>query len=138
MNAAELIKKHEGYSETLYECTAGKSTIGFGRNIEQNGINLIEAELMLHNDMQECERVLAINIDAWHGLSEQRRGVLVNMMYNLGWPRLSGFKKMLEAVERLDFQAASIEMMDSKWARQVGSRAKELCSIMESNKWGIK
>ncbi|PCI53673.1 MAG: glycoside hydrolase [Alphaproteobacteria bacterium] len=135
MNSAALIKKHEGYSETLYECTAGKSTIGFGRNIEQNGINLIEAELMLHNDMMECERVLSSKVGAWQGLSEQRQGVLVNMMYNLGWPRLSGFKNMLKAVEALDFDRAAIEMMDSRWAHQVGNRAKELCSIMKTNKW---
>ena len=134
MGTIELIKKHEGYRDRLYQCSAGKSTIGYGRNIEDNGIRKDEAELMLKNDMAECETVLADKIDSWVILSEERQGVLINMMYNLGWPRLSRFKRMLKAVNDGDYQLAAIEMLDSRWAEQVGNRASELSLIMEKNK----
>ena len=134
MSTIELIKKHEGYRSKLYKCTAGKSTIGYGRNIEDNGIRADEAELMLLNDVAECEAVLKDRIGVWVILSDERQGVLINMMYNLGWPRLSRFKRMLIAVEDGDYQLAAIEMLDSRWAEQVGNRAIELSLIMESNK----
>ena len=134
MGTIELIKKHEGYRDKLYTCTAGKITVGYGRNLSDNGIRRDEAELMLKNDMAECEAVLSDRIPCWLELSETRQGVLINMMYNLGWPRLSKFKNMLKALETNDYQLAAIEMLDSRWAKQVGRRATELSLIMESNK----
>ena len=89
---------------------------------------------MLLNDVAECEAVLKDRIGVWVILSDERQGVLINMMYNLGWPRLSRFKRMLIAVEDGDYQLAAIEMLDSRWAEQVGNRAIELSLIMESNK----
>ncbi len=132
MGTIELIKRHEGYRSKPYKCTAGKVTIGFGRNIEDNGIRPDEAELMLLNDISECEAVLCDRIVNWKEHNEVRQGVLINMMYNLGWPRLSKFKKMLAAFEDKDYKLASIEMLDSKWAVQVGRRATELSDIMKA------
>jgi len=51
---------------------------------------------------------------------------MVNMCFNLGYPRLSKFKKFLAAMEDNDFETAAKEMMDSKWATQVGDRAERL------------
>ena len=135
MDKVELLIKHEAERLKMYKCTADKWTIGVVRNIEDNGIRPDESALMLSNDIKECEFILADRIDAWHGLSEQRRAVLINMVFNLGWPRFSKFKKMISAVEDLDFVRASAEMLDSKWARQVGNRAIELSDIMSTNKW---
>lgn len=135
MNKLELIKKHEGLRLKPYQCTAGKATIGFGRNIEDNGIRLDEAELMLSNDIKECEAVLSDRMEYWDALSEVRQAVLIDMMYNLGWPRLSKFKRTLAAVNDGYFDRAAAEMLDSRWARQVGQRAMELSDMMQSNKW---
>jgi len=135
MDKVSLIKKHEGYRDKLYQCTAGKQTIGYGRNIEDNGISKDEANLMLANDIKECEKTLNYNLPFFKDLSEVRHAVLVNMMFNLGWPRLSKFKKMIAAIESKDFDRASAEMLDSKWARQVGNRALELSGMMESDSW---
>ena len=87
---------------------------------------------MLLNDINECEAVLCDRIVNWTEHNEVRQGVLINMMYNLGWPRLSKFKKMLAAFESKDYKLASIEMLDSKWAVQVGRRATELSDIMKA------
>lgn len=135
MNKLDLIKKHEGLRLNCYQCTAGKTTIGFGRNIEDNGISLDEAELMLNNDIKECESVLGVKMERWDALSEVRQAVMVDMMYNLGWPRLSKFRKTLAAVNDGYFDRAAAEMLDSRWARQVGNRSVELSEMMKTNNW---
>ena len=136
MDKIELIKKHEGLRLKPYRCTANKQTIGYGRNIEDNGISKEEATIMLCNDIRESEDALASKISNWEELSEVRKAVLINMVFNLGWPRLSKFKRALAAVEGGDFKRASAEMLDSRWARQVGNRAIELSDMMNANKWG--
>ena len=54
------------------------------------------------------------------------------MLFNLGLPRLKTFKKFLAACEAGDFDLASVEMLDSKWASQVGNRAIELSEQMKA------
>ena len=53
------------------------------------------------------------------------------MCFNMGSPRVSKFKKMFAALEVQDYQTASKEMLDSKWANQVPNRARRLSEIME-------
>ena len=132
--AAELIKKHEGLRLKPYKCTAGKLSIGYGRNIEDNGISAYEADVLLNDDIQNCY-AQCIKFPFWNKLNEVRQAALLDMCYNLGFARLNGFKKMLKALGRLDYKTAAKEMLDSKWARDVKSRATELAELM---KYGIK
>jgi lysozyme len=60
---------------------------------------------------------------------------LVDMGFNLGIPRLMKFKKMWEAIERQDFEWAAAEMLNSRWAKQVGKRADNLSKTMEHGEW---
>ena len=126
----QQLKSDEKYRRYPYRCTADKLTIGFGHNIEDNGISMAVAEFILDEDIKECEGTLKRNIRAWDDLNEARQSVLINMCFNLGWPRLSKFKRMLAAVDAGDFDKAGLEMMDSKWAKQVGRRADDLRDIM--------
>lgn len=128
--AAELIKKHEGLRLLPYKCTAGKLTIGYGRNLEDNGISQYEAEEMLNNDIQRCYSQL-VKLHCWNKLDEVRQAVLLDMCYNLGIVRLKNFKKMLGALEVGAYNRAAAEMLNSKWAAQVKSRATELAKIMQ-------
>lgn len=127
--AADLIKKHEGLRLKPYKCTAGKLTIGYGRNLEDNGISEYESEVMLANDIQKCY-ALCVKLSFWNKLNEIRQAVILDMCYNLGFTRLQGFKKMLKALERQDYKVAAKEMLDSNWASQVKTRATELSNIM--------
>lgn len=127
--AAELIKKHEGLRLRPYKCTAGKLTIGYGRNLDDNGISQYEAEEMLNNDIQRCYSQL-VKLPCWNKLDEVRQAVLLDMCYNLGIVRLKQFKKMLGALEVGAYNRAAAEMLNSKWAVQVKSRATELSKIM--------
>lgn len=130
----ELIKRHEGLRLRPYKCTAGKLTIGYGRNLEDVGITEEEAMCLLEGDLRtatgECHRLFP----NFSSLSDMRRAVLINMMFNLGVNRLSKFKKMREALANNNFKEASIEMLDSKWAKQVGDRADELSYMMAHDK----
>lgn len=122
--------RHEGVRKKPYRCTAGKLTIGVGRNIEDNGLRDDEIDLMLDNDIAECKKLLQANIKGWLAFHQERQNVLINMCFNLGLPRLLKFKKMLKAMEEFNWNKAAVEMLDSRWAVQVGSRAIELADIM--------
>lgn len=126
---AELIRD-EGIRLTPYKCTAGKLTIGVGLNLD-DGITKDEAIWLLDNRIKMAESDLDRNIPWWRKLSDARQRALINMVYNLGWPRLSEFKKMLRAMEIGNFKAAAREAIDSQWAEQVGDRAKRIAALIE-------
>lgn len=129
--AAQLIKKHEGLKLKPYKCTSGKLTIGYGRNLDDNGITGSEAEALLYNDVQNCYAE-CVKFLFWNTLNEARQAVLLDMCFNLGISRLKGFKKMLAALKGGDYEKVAKEMLDSKWAFQVKKRATELAEIMKT------
>lgn len=126
----ELIRD-EGMELKPYRCTAGKLTIGVGRNLDDRGITRDEASYLLKNDIAICEKDLDRVVPNWRNLSDARQRVLINMAFNLGIARLSGFKKFIANIQMNDFKAAAREMMDSTWAKQVGQRAARLRDMME-------
>jgi lysozyme len=126
----QQLLRHEGYRQFPYKCSAGKMTIAIGRNIEDRGISEDEAMYLLHNDIEICKQELNLLYPVIKVLNPARYNVLINMCFNIGIKRLSGFKKMWAALDVGDYDEASRQMLDSKWARQVGVRADELASIM--------
>ncbi len=127
----EQLKRHEGLRLKPYRCTAGKWTIGYGRNIEDRGITETEAEFLLCEDVREIEEELIKSLGFWGSLVPARKSVLINMAFNIGVHGLLKFKKTLSLIESGDYSAASIEMMDSKWAKQVPNRALDLSVQMD-------
>jgi lysozyme len=130
----ESLKRHEGYRAHPYVCTAGKLTVGHGRNLDDAGITRDEAAMLLEGDVT---RAIAECLQAWPWLStldEVRAAVIVEMAVNLGVPRLKGFKKALAACEKGDYATAAAEMLDSQWRAQVGARAFRLAQQMASGK----
>ena len=127
-----MLKSHEGRRLRLYHCPAGKLTIGYGRNIEDNGIYPSEAELMLDNDIKRSIDNCAKHVIGWLKLNEARQAVLANMAFNMGICGLLKFHKMLGAVAAGNFNLAADEMLDSTWALQVGARARTLAVTMQT------
>ena len=125
------LERHEGLSLKPYRDTVGKLTVGYGRNLEDVGISRDEADFMLDNDIDQVERQLD-TVDEYRDLDDVRQTVIANMAFNLGFAGLMGFKNMWAAIGRRDWESASEEMMQSKWARQVGVRAVELSEIMRT------
>lgn len=129
----EMLMRHEGYSGKLYKDSVGKYTIGYGRNIEDKGVSIDEANLMFDNDISDARNDCLHAFPWFADLDEPRQWVLINMCFNLGLTRLKGFHKFLGAVERGDYDTAAIEMLDSLWAKQVKGRARELAALMQGS-----
>ena len=123
--------RHEGLRLNIYECSNGFKTIGVGRNIQTNGINEDEAFLMLDNDIKNSAAELE-SFSWWEDLDQVRKDCLINMVFNLGMPTFKKFKGMISAIENKNFELASLEMLDSRWANQVKNRAKELAEQMRT------
>lgn len=127
----EQLIRHEGLRLKPYRCTAGKLTIGVGRNLDDCGITKPEALMLLDNDILRCEAELLEHFPAvYSGLNDTRKSVLVNMCFNLGISGLLGFKNTLAFISAGDFERAANGMLASKWAKQVGLRAIELSDLM--------
>ena len=124
--------RHEGLRLRAYTDTAGCLTIGFGRNLTDHGISQDEALDLLDNDLAQATTDLA-QIAPWvSALDWPRHSVLIEMCFNMGAHRLATFEKMLAAVRSGNYLKASAEMLDSRWAKQVGSRASTLATIMQT------
>ena len=131
---AQLVR-HESLRLKPYRCTAGKLTIGYGRNLDDKGISKSEAYELLANDIRSCGEQLIDEIpEIYSGLDEVRKSVLLNMCFNLGIGGLLEFKNTLAFVAAGDWERAANGMLASKWAKQVGRRAIELSELMRKGK----
>lgn len=134
--------RHEGMRRKPYldccgrpwrecECKAkGKLTIGCGRNLDDVGLYDLEIMLLLSNDIDRVEKEASTL--SWFGsaLNAARQFAVLDMLFNLGMPRFLGFKMMIKALQAQDYARATHEMLDSKWAGQVGDRAQNLARMM--------
>lgn len=127
---AEQLEDHEDLRLKPYRCTAGKLTIGIGRNLEDKGVTRKEAEYLLMSDIESVEGQLDSKLPWWRSKPENVRLVLTDMCFNLGIDSFMQFEKFLDAVKRDDMETAKVEMMDSRWAEQVGRRAENLRAMM--------
>lgn len=145
------IKRHEGFSDHAYRCPAGKLTIGYGYNLDANplGLTPIVVKYALMNGMaeHEAERLLTLMVERcidqldaalpWCvSIGSVRHDVLINMAYNMGISGLLKFTKTLSLIRNGAYGTASVEMLKSKWADDVGHRAVELSEQMQSGKYG--
>ena len=132
---AEQLKVHEGLRLKPYKDTVGKWTIGIGRNLEDKGIAEQEALFMLNNDVDYFHDKIKKEINWFWALDDVRQNVLVNMAFNLGVSGLLTFKNTLRLISFNRYEEAAEEMLNSKWARQVGYRAEELAEQMRTGEF---
>lgn len=134
-NIRDELMRDEGLRLKPYRCTAGKLTIGVGRNLDDVGISRDEAYLLLENDIARAHAD-ANRAFPWYGaLDEVRQGVVLNMVFNLGLTRFSQFHQTIQFIQRGEYAAAADQMLKSLWARQVGARATRLARQMRE---GVK
>ncbi len=152
-----LLRLHEGLKLQVYRCTAGRRTIGIGRNLDDNpltsaeiahlgrasiaetGITEEEAWWLLDADIAKATAELRRALPFFPSLDEVRQAVLIDMCYNLGWPKLSLFRQTLAAMAAQNYRGAAGMMLRSRWAIQVGKlpnqRAGRLSRMMETGQW---
>lgn len=130
----QQLKRHEGFKSKPYKCTAGKLTIGYGLNLDA-GIDEELAEIILKYKISKVTAKLE-GADWFNSIDSQaRRDLIVNMAFNIGVSGIFKFVKMINAISVRDYHLAANEMLDSKWAKQVGSRATELAEQMRSGQY---
>lgn len=134
----EMLKRHEGVETHAYTDSVGKVTIGVGRNIDpEGGLGLTEEEIdfLLEKDIERVVSELIHALPWLYGESDVRWDAMINICFNLGLPRFLKFKKALAAMEAMDYNLAAIEFLDSRWAVQVGQRAIELSTMIETGEY---
>lgn len=139
----QLIMKHEGYREFLYndltgvqfKSDKGKLTIGYGYNIEERGLPLSMIKELLILDVED----IILNIDKVYErfsfLDSIRQAILIDMAYNLGISGLSKFGNMLTNLALKKYGEAASDMRHSLWSLQVKDRATELSTMMITGEW---
>ena len=134
-NIYEQLIRDEGNLPHPYRDTVGKLTIGVGHNLDAKGLSWRARMVILGDDVEDAERDL-MNMLPWtQQLSAARRGVLINMTFNMGIGGLMEFKKMLTAMREARWEEARKEMLDSTYAKQVGERAVRLGKQLVTNVW---
>ena len=133
----EVYLDHIGYKTFgighLCKATDPENDMDVGTEVSKERVDeCFEADIAM--TIEDCN-ILYSN---FKDIPEEAQLVLANMMFNLGRPRLSKFVNLKLAVDSEDWMEASVQMMDSKWARQVPNRAERLCSRMEKLSWLFK
>jgi lysozyme len=144
--------RDEGRELRAYKDTVGKWSIGVGRNLDDVGIRPAEtAELgitrdsciadgiddaqcdaLFDGDLDHAEAALDRNLPWWRALDPVRQRVILNMCFNMGIATLCTFHITLGAIQRGAYALGAADMLDSRWAHQVGARATRLAAMMQS------
>jgi|TARA_R110000796_G_scaffold124600_1_gene239038 lysozyme len=145
----KMLTLHEGLKLKVYDDANGKElkagdtlighpTIGVGRNVASDGlgINEEEANFLLMGDIARIDRE-AKQWSVYVNLDDIRKSVILDMLFNMGMTRFNPSKwpNMFKAIEEENWDEASNQMLDSKWAKQVKSRADRLSQIMITGDW---
>lgn len=113
----------------------GHPTIGIGRALDVHGLSDDEIDYLLQNDINGICKALDASIPWWRTLIDVRQAVLIDMAFNMGVAGLMGWPHTLAFIRSGDFKSAADSMRNSLWAKQVGQRALNLASQMESGQW---
>jgi len=134
------IKKHEGYRDTIYKDSLGFSTIGYGHLVLQTdryekGVTYRKKDLekVFDTDFNTAKSNANQLIEGLP-IHHKAKCVIIEMVFQLGMGGVSKFKKMWKALKQNNYQIASEEMLDSRWAKQTPKRAEELSNVMKSCK----
>ncbi len=125
----EMLKRHEGLRLSPYIDSVGVQTIGYGHNL-QRPFSIKAMEQQFQDDLAGVHNDCLHAFPWFADLSEARQWAVKNMCFNMGLPRLLGFKKFLQAMELGDYETAAREALDSLWAKQVKGRALELAQLI--------
>ena len=131
----ERIKLHEGYRLEPYTDTLGYLTGGVGHRIMPNEEVPTTKEgwmKLFDSDFQSAWKFMErfCEENNLRVISDNAKEVLCEMIYQMGFSGVSKFKNMIKALQNRDYKLASIEMLDSRWAKQTPNRAKELSDHM--------
>lgn len=147
----QLIEEHEGREFTVYNDTAGNPTVGVGFNLNRSDAKkvlksvgadydkIISGKQSLTNEQVAKIKEVTVNeaikhvkrkIPSFNKLSDSRQSAIVDMMFNLGVGKFSGFNKFISAVKRGDFNKAADEVLNSKAAKDLPRRYNRIAELI--------
>ena len=131
MSLIDNIKISEGFRSKVYKCTEGYDTIGYGFAIKDLELDEDICDMILERKVKKIVDIVENKLPYLSSLPKEVQDVLIEMYYQMG-NSLFKFKKTLMYIETKDYKDASVEMLDSRWAKQTPNRAKKLSDIMAS------
>ena len=128
----ERIKENEGFSATVYKDINGFDTIGYGKRVDFMHLSKEVSGLMINDDYFLILIWCYNKFDWFRTQPDDAKGVIVEMVYQLGMTGFCKFKKTIEFLKAKDYKSAAVEMMDSQWGRIHLKRAKILRNIIKA------
>ena len=132
MSIINEIKKHEGYRSRVYQCTEGYDTIGYGFAIKDLELSKEVCDIILAEKIAKLQFDISSKFEWFDESPETVKNVVTNMCYQLGISGFSKFKQTIYYLETEQYEEASVECLDSLWAKQTPNRAKELSEQLAS------
>lgn len=129
-----MLQDDEGLRLKLYRDGNRNWSIGYGRNMSARGLTQAEALYLLQNDIKTCQGDLDVHLRWWRLLNAPRQAAMLSFCYNLGIHGLKAFKIAVKHMEAGRYKDAATNFLDSRWARQVGKRAKRITYLIEHGK----
>ena len=126
MSLIDSIKQHEGYVGIVYKDSLGIDTIGYGFAIKDLELDEDICEIILERKLKELETRVNLKFKWFMYMPQEIKDVVMEMCYQLGVGGVSKFKKTIAYLQNKQWEEASVEMLDSLWAKQTPNRAKEL------------
>ena len=138
----ETLKVDEGVVYEIYNDHLGYPTFGIGHLVIEGDPELGApvGTPVSESRVNECFERDVVSViedckklhDGWDGYPQEVKQIIANMMFNLGYPRLSKFVGMKAGVDARSFNEAADQMVDSKWYTQVPNRARRLVARMRA------
>jgi lysozyme len=135
MDIYEMLRRDEGVRLKPYVDTAGKITIGVGRNLTDVGISNDESNILLQNDISKTRAGLIQYLPVFSTMDPIRQAVPMNMAFNLGVGGFLEFHNMIAFLQAGNWDSAAAEMLNSRWASEVGVRATRLAEQLRTGQW---
>ena len=132
-NLLKRIKENEGFSDVVYNCSLGHPTIGYGFAIKDLKLSEEISTIILEQKVNALFRKCYDKLEWFAFQPEGVQGVIVEMVFQMGFTGTMKFKKMVGHLKKRNYESASEEMLDSKWARADSpNRARRLAQIMRA------
>ena len=134
-NIYDQLTRDEEKRNRMYLDSVGKHTIGVGHNLDDKPISDRACQVILEDDVADARDDLRRALPWVANLSEPRQAALLNMCFNMGLGGLLTFKKALAAIQTGQWDRVGPEILDSKYAQQVGSRAHRVIKQLVEDRW---
>jgi len=127
----DSIKQHEGYVGVVYKDSLGIDTIGYGFAIKDLELDVDVCDIILERKLKNLKDRIDNKFNWYKYMPQEIKDIITEMCYQLGVTGFSKFKKTIAYLQNKEWKNASVEMLDSKWAKQTPNRAKEMSNSVK-------